>query len=104
MELKKQASALVPQVTLSEFADSHVEKWTQVPTFDVVIFASGVKAHYPSMPFPKQASLAVYLEHVDHGIQFIPLETHLTPVIALEHNKLDVNNESVHSLKLQWLD
>ena len=30
-----------------------------------------------------------------------PFETHLTPVIALEHEELEVNNESVQVLSLQ---
>ena len=37
-------------------------------------------------------------------MQLISLETHLTPGIAVEHNKLDVNNESVHYFFLQKLD
>ena len=37
-------------------------------------------------------------------MQFTPLETHLTPVIAVEHDELDVNNESVHYFNLQTLD
>ena len=41
------------------------------------------------------------MEQVDYGMQFTPLETHLTPVIALAHKALDVNNESVHYLSLQ---
>ena len=59
LELKKQASALEPQVTLSEFADEHDVNWAQVPAFGNVVFDPGVKAHYPSDPLPKQASLAV---------------------------------------------
>ena len=34
-------------------------------------------------------------------MQLTPLETHLTPVIALAHEALDVNSESVHYLSLQ---
>ena len=34
-------------------------------------------------------------------MQLTPLETHLTPVMALEHEALDVNKESVHYLSLQ---
>ena len=37
-------------------------------------------------------------------MQLTPLETHLTPVIAVEHDELDVNNESVHYFNLQTLD
>ena len=37
-------------------------------------------------------------------MQFTPLETHLTPVIAVEHDELDVNNESVHYFNLQTLE
>ena len=37
-------------------------------------------------------------------MQFTPLETHLTPVIAVEQDKLDVNKESVHYFNLQTLD
>ena len=59
LELKKQASVLVPQVKLSEFADAHDVNWEQVPTSGVDIFTPGVKAHYPSDPLPKHASLAV---------------------------------------------
>ena len=65
VELKKQASVLDPQVTLSELADAHDVKMAQVPTFGVVVLVPGVKAHWPSDPPPKQASLAVYEEHVD---------------------------------------
>ena len=36
-------------------------------------------------------------------MQFTPLETHLTPVIAVEHEALVVNNESVHYFNLQTL-
>ena len=60
-----------------------------------------MKAQAPSEPPPKQASLAVYVEQVDYGMQFTPLETHLTPVIAVAHEALDVNKESVHNLSLQ---
>ena len=66
----------------------------QVPTFGVVEF--GVKAHLPSEPPPKQASLAVYDEQIDYGIQLTPFETHLTPLIAPAHDELEVNRESVH--------
>ena len=65
VELKKQASDLVPQATLSELADVHDVKIAQVPTFGVVVLVPGVKAHYPSDPPPKQASFAVYDEQVD---------------------------------------
>ena len=65
VELKKQASVLDPHVTLSELADAHDVKMAQVPTFGVVVLVPGVKAHWPSDPPPKQASLAVYDEHVD---------------------------------------
>ena len=34
-------------------------------------------------------------------MQFIPFETHLTPVMALEHEALVVSKESVHYLSLQ---
>ena len=34
-------------------------------------------------------------------MQFTPLETHLTPVMALAHEALDVNRESVHCFNLQ---
>ena len=34
-------------------------------------------------------------------MQLTPLETHLTPVMALEHEALEVNNESVHCFNLQ---
>ena len=34
-------------------------------------------------------------------MQLTPLETHLTPVIAVVHEALDVNSESVHYLSLQ---
>ena len=34
-------------------------------------------------------------------MQLTPLETHFTPVMALAHDALDVNNESVHYLSLQ---
>ena len=37
-------------------------------------------------------------------MQLTPLETHLIPVIAVEHDELDVNNESVHCFNLQTLD
>ena len=37
-------------------------------------------------------------------MQLTPLETHLTAVIAVEHDELDVNNESVHYFNLQTLD
>ena len=37
-------------------------------------------------------------------MQLTPLETHLTPVMAVEHEALDVNNESVHVFNLQTLD
>ena len=37
-------------------------------------------------------------------MQLTPLETHLTPVTAVEHDELDVNNESVHYFNLQTLD
>ena len=36
-------------------------------------------------------------------MQLTPLETHLTPVIAVEHEALEVNNESVHCFNLQTL-
>ena len=36
-----------------------------VPTFGVVEFDPGVKAHEPSEPPPEQDSLAVYVEQVD---------------------------------------
>ena len=52
-------------MTLSELADAHDVKMAQVPTFGVVVFVPGVKAHYPSDPLPKHASLVVYDEHVD---------------------------------------
>ena len=39
LELKKQASVLVPQVKLSELADAQDVNWAQVPTYGVVIFA-----------------------------------------------------------------
>ena len=65
VELKKQASDLEPHATLSELADVHDVKMAQVPTFGVVVLVPGVKAHYPSDPPPKQASLAVYDEQVD---------------------------------------
>ena len=63
--MKKQASDLVPHATLSELADVHDVKVEQVPIFGVVALVPGVKAHYPSDPPPKQASLAVYDEQVD---------------------------------------
>ena len=65
MELKKQASDLEPHATLSELAVEHDVKAEQVPTFGVVVLVPGVKAHYPSDPPPKHASLAVYDEQVD---------------------------------------
>ena len=68
------------------------------------MFVPGVKAQAPSEPPPKQASLAVYDEQVDYGMQFTPLETHLTPVMALAQDALDVNKESVHYLSLQTDD
>ena len=34
-------------------------------------------------------------------MQLTPLETHLTPVMALAHDALDVNRESVHYFNLQ---
>ena len=34
-------------------------------------------------------------------MQFTPFETHLTPVIAVAHEALEVNRESVHNLSLQ---
>ena len=34
-------------------------------------------------------------------MQLTPLETHLTPEMALAHVALDVNSESVHYLSLQ---
>ena len=34
-------------------------------------------------------------------MQLTPLETHLTPVIAVAHEALVVNNESEHVLSLQ---
>lgn len=37
-------------------------------------------------------------------MQLTPLETHLTPVIAVAHDELEVNNESVHYFNLQTLD
>ena len=36
-------------------------------------------------------------------MQLTPLETHLSPVIAVAHDELDVNNESVHYFSLQTL-
>ena len=39
--------------------------YAHVPIFGVVVFVPGVKAHAPSDPPPKQASLAVYDEQVD---------------------------------------
>ena len=65
VELKKQASDLDPQATLSELADVHDVNRAHVPTFGVVVLVPGVKAHAPSDPPPKQASLAVYDEQVD---------------------------------------
>ena len=37
-------------------------------------------------------------------MQLAPLETHLTPVFAVTHDELEVNNESVHYFNLQTLD
>ena len=45
VELKKQASDLIPQVTLSELAEAHDVNWAQVPKFGVVELVPGVKAH-----------------------------------------------------------
>ena len=45
VELKKQASDLVPQVTLSELAEAHDMNWAQVPKFGVVELVPDVKAH-----------------------------------------------------------
>ena len=45
VELKKHASVLDPQVTLSELADAQDVKMAHVPTFGVVVFVPGVKAH-----------------------------------------------------------
>ena len=101
--MKKQASFLEPHVALSELADEHDVNITHVPKFGVVVFVPGVKAHYPSDPPPKQDSFDVYEEQVDYGMQFTPLETHLTPVIAVAHDELVVNNESVHYFNLQTL-
>ena len=91
-------------MTPSELAEAHDVKLAQVPIFGVVVLVPGVNAHYPSDPPPKHASLAVYDEHVDYAMQLTPLETHLTPVIAVAHDELDVNNESVHYFNLQTLD
>ena len=79
----------------------HYVNKAHVPTFGVVVFVPGVNAQAPSEPPPKQASLAVYDEQVDWAMQLTPLETHLTPVMALAHEALDVNNESEHYLSLQ---
>ena len=45
VELKKQASVLEPQMTLSELADAHDVNIAHVPTFGVVVLVPGVKAH-----------------------------------------------------------
>ena len=37
-------------------------------------------------------------------MQLTPLETHFKPIIAVEHDELDVNNESEHYFNLQKLD
>ena len=37
-------------------------------------------------------------------MQETPLETHLTPVIAVAHDELDVNNTSEHYFNLQTLE
>ena len=37
-------------------------------------------------------------------MQLTPFETHLTPVIAVEHDRLEVSTESVHYFNLQTLD
>ena len=37
-------------------------------------------------------------------MQLTPLETHLSPLIAIAHEELDVNSESVHYFTLQRLD
>ena len=37
-------------------------------------------------------------------MQLTPFETHLTPVMAVKHEALDVNNKSEHCFNLQTLD
>ena len=62
---------------------------------------SGVKAHYPSVPPPIQASLEVYVEQVDYLIQFTPFDTHFRPAIELRHAELVVRMLSEHYFNLQ---
>ena len=55
------------------------------------------------MPPPKHAIYYVYDEQVNLGIQFTPFETHLTPVIDVEHKELVVKIISVQAFTLQVL-
>ena len=61
---------------------------------------SGVNAHWPSVPPPRQASLDVYVEQVDCLIQFTPFETHFIPAIELRQAELVVSMLSEHCFNL----
>ena len=54
----------------------------QVPTSEIIL---AVNAQTPSEPPPKHASLIVYDEQVEIGIQLVPLETHLRLGISSLH-------------------
>ena len=63
---------------------------------------SGVNAHWPSVPPPRQASFDVYVEQVDCLIQFTPFETHFIPAIELRQAELVVSMLSEHCFNLQF--
>ena len=81
----------------SLLASEHYENALQVPIVGEVELA-GVNAHWPSVPFPVQASLVVYDEQAAFGIHLVPSETQSTLFIATAHYEDVVNAKSVQVL------